>query len=285
VTVVWAGLSLGAVYALVAVGYNIVFAASGIFNFAQAQLLMLGTFVAYWGLAQLGWPAAVVFALCGVIVGAVALLEERLAVRLVRGQHAQLVTTVGVATVLSGATQLIWGGDPLTVPFLSSDTVWTIFGGRIEPVEVLLIVVAVAIPLALLVYGRASMIGLATLATAEDRESAMLRGINVRMVALGAFVVAGILAGLLGPIVGPKTFAVSTLGSSLALKGFVALAIGGFGSIAGGVVGGFAIGLLEQLSARYVSVNSVNLLVFAALITLLLVRPAGLFGRVGERVV
>jgi branched-chain amino acid transport system permease protein len=289
VTLIWGGLSLGAVYALVAVGYNIVFTASGTFNFAHAQLLMLGTFLAYWGLAVLKWPVLAVFALAAVVVGAVAVAEERFAVRTVRGIEAQLVTTVGVATLINGASQLIWGSQARTVPFFSGSgtgtSVWTLLGGRVLPVEVALIVVAIVLALGLIYYSRHSMIGLAVLAMAENREAAALRGINVRMLTLGAFAVSGVLAGAVGPVVGPKTFAVATLGSALALKGFVALALGGFGSIGGGVVGGFAIGVIEQYAARYLGSTYVNLTIFGVLLLILLARPAGLFGRTQERMV
>lgn len=283
--VIWGGLSLGAVYALVAVGYNIVFTASGTFNFAHAQLIMLGTFVTYWGLVVLKWPVVVVFLLAAGIVGVVAVVEERLAIRTVRTIEGQLVTTVGVATLLNGATQLIWGSEPLAVPFLDSDAVWTVLGGRVQPIELVLIAVAVMLTLVLLVYSRRTMVGLATLAMAEDREAATLRGVNARFLALGAFAVSGVLAGMVGPVVGPKTFAVATLGAALALKGFVALALGGFGSLGGGLVGGFAIGLVEQTAARFLGSTYVNLTIFAVLLVILMCRPSGLFGRTRERMV
>jgi branched-chain amino acid transport system permease protein len=226
-----------------------------------------------------------VFLLAGLVVAVLAIAEERFAIRTVRGTEAQLVTTVGVATLLNGGTQLIWGSQPLTVPFLDSNHVLTVFGGRVLPVELVLIAVAVLLTLGLVYYSRHSMIGLATLAMAEDREAAMLRGVNVRMLALGAFGLSGLLAGAVGPIVGPKTFAVATLGSALALKGFVALALGGFGSLPGGLIGGLAIGLIEQLSARYLGSTYVNIVIFGVLLLILLCRPAGLFGRSRERTV
>lgn len=284
-TLVWAGLSLGAVYAIIAIGYNIVFTASGVFNFAHAQLLMVGTFVAYWGLAEAKLPLALVFLIGALAVGALAVLEERIAIRPIKGTEGQLVTTVGVATLLGGASELIWGGQPLTVPFMSDSNIATVLGGRVLPVELLLIAVAVVLAILLILYGRTTLIGLATLAMAEDREAASLRGVNVRALALGAFAVSGMLAGVLGPMVGAKTFAVATLGSALALKGFVALALGGFGSIIGGLIGGLTIGMTEQYTARYLGSSYSNLIVFAVLLLVLMVRPTGLFGTVRERTV
>jgi branched-chain amino acid transport system permease protein len=283
VTLVWSGLSLGAIYALVAVGYNIVFVSSGAFNFAHAQLIMLGAFVAYWGLTDLKLPVILVFLLAGVIVAGVAGLEERVAIRTVRDVEAQLVTTVGVATLLDGAIQRIWGSQPLEVPFFGPTGVWRVLGGRVFPVDLLLIAVAVLVATVLAGLSRRTLLGVALLAVSEDREAALLRGINVRALALGTFALSGMVAGLVGPIVGVKTFAVATLGSALALKGFVALAMGGFGSMPGALVGGLSVGLVEALSARYVGENYANTMVFALLLAILLLRPAGLFGRFRER--
>ena len=118
-----------------------------------------------------------------------------------------------------------------------------------------------------------------------DREAASLRGINVRALALGAFCVSGAVAGALGPFIGPQTDAVASLGTSLALLGFVALAMGGFGSLPGGLIGGFVIGLIEAFTNRYLGTQYSNLMVFAVLLLILLFRPGGLFGTVRERMV
>jgi branched-chain amino acid transport system permease protein len=285
VTLLWSALSVGAIYALVAVGYNIVFISSGAFNFAQAQLVMLGAFVAYWGLTTLRAPVVVVFLLAGALVAAAAALEERVAIRPTRDIEAQLVTTVGVATLIEGATQLIWGAQPLQVPFFGPTGVARVLGGRVFPVDLVLIAVAIVVALGLAALSRTTLLGLALLAISEDREAAEVRGINVRLLALATFAFSGLVAGLLGPVIGPKTFAVATLGSALALKGFVALAMGGFGSMTGGLLGGLAVGVIESFTARYVGEAYSNTMVFAALLLVLLVRPAGLFGRARERVV
>jgi branched-chain amino acid transport system permease protein len=285
VTLLWSGLALGAVYALVAIGYNIVFLSSHTFNFAQAQLVMVGTFVAYTGLVVLRLPVLVVALAATVIVMVLAGLEERFAVRPVPDHQTQLVTTLGVATLLNGATQLVWGGQPLTVPFFGGNDVVDLFGGRVYPAEIALLVLAVALVVGLSVLARRSMLGLALMGMSEDREAAALRGVDVRKLAFWAFAASGALAGLLGLFVGPKTYAVATLGAALALKGFVALAIGGFGSLPGALIGGLTVGLVESLAARYLGAEYSNLAVFAVLLLVLMTRPSGLFGRVTERVV
>lgn len=284
-TLIWSALTIGAVYALVATGYNVVFTASGVFNFAHAQLMMLGVFLAYAGLVVLKWPIFFVFLLAGGVVFLVAALEERIAIRFVRVAEAQLVTTVGVATLINGAVVRIWGPSPLSVPFFGSNQIMTILNGRVLPDEITIIVVTVVIVGGLMFLSRRTMIGLAMLAIAENREAAMLRGVNVRRLALGAFAFSGLLAGLLGPILGPQTFAGAGLASAIALYGFVALAIGGFGSLPGGLIGGMVIGFAQQFTSRYMNSNYPDVVVFAILLLVLLLKPTGLFGKTRERVV
>ncbi|MFI7005061.1 branched-chain amino acid ABC transporter permease [Streptomyces sp. NPDC050145] len=284
-TLIWGGLALGAVYALVAVCYNIVFISSKTFNFAQAQLIMVGAFVTYTGLVTWKLSVPVVMLLAVASVLALAAVEERLAVRPVKDPHNILVTTLGVSILLNGVTQLVWGTQPLNVPFFGGNEVMRLLGGQTYPVEIALVVVAVLLVWALTRLSRRFLVGLALLGMSEDREAAMLRGVDVRRLAFGAFAFSGAVAGVLGMFVGPKTFAVATLGASLALKGFVVLAIGGFGSMPGTLVGGLVVGLAEALAARYLGGAYANITVFVILVTILLVRPAGLFVRVQERTV
>ncbi|MBW1640908.1 branched-chain amino acid ABC transporter permease [Microbacterium resistens] len=284
-TIIWSGLALGAVYALVAIGYNIVFLSQKTFNFAQAALMMLGAFLAYLGIAVMGLPWWLVAIGAAVIVGGIAALEERIAIRPVKDMHNLLVTTLGASIIMEGVAQVIWGGEPRRVPFFLGDQVLTVAGGRMYPVEIALVVLVVLIVVGLTQYAKRSMNGLALLGMSEDREAAQLRGVNVRRFALIAFVFTGVLAGFLGVFVGPKTYAVATLGASLALKGFVVLAIGGFGSLWGTLAGGVIVGLTEALASRYIGSDFANLSVFLILILILMVKPTGLFTRRRERAV
>jgi branched-chain amino acid transport system permease protein len=284
-TLIYAGLSLGAVYALVAIGYNIVFIASRSFNFAQAQLMMIGAFVTYTAYVRFHLPTVVVIVMAMAVVGLVAVIEERIAIRPVADHQTQLITTLGFGTVLTGIAQLIWGTEPLPVPFAGGSGVLTIFGGRVFPVEVALVVFAVALVVVISVYTRRRLNGLAVVAMSQDEEAATLRGISVRRLGLAAFAVTGVLSGLMGAFIGPKTYAVATLGAALALKGFVALAIGGFGSMYGGLLGGLVVGLVEEYVARYLGSPYSNLSVFVVLMLVLMIRPTGVFGRVQERTV
>jgi branched-chain amino acid transport system permease protein len=284
-TTVWAGLSVGAVYALVALGYNIVYIGSGVLNFAQANLMVLGVFLAYWGLVQVGWPIVPIFVVAVVMVALAAMTEERLAIRPVREIQGQLVTMVGAATLITGIIEVIWGQQALTVPSFFSNTPTHVLGGAVVPNDLVLIGLAVVFTAGFALVSRFTMIGLSALAVSEDREAAQMRGISARRVQVGVFAVSGALAGFLGPFIGPLTFASYTLPYSLALIGFVALALGGYGSIIGATIGAFAIGLAEQYTDRYIGGNYENLMVFAILVVVLMVVPNGLFGARRERMV
>jgi branched-chain amino acid transport system permease protein len=284
---IWSGLAIGAIYALVAVGFNIVFVASGTFNFAQPQFLMLGTFLSY--TVVVTWRLPVVVALIagaavGFVIGAV---EEYLAVRPLAGSgaHGELVTTVGWSVILQGAVLLIWGSDPRLVPGLGSNHIVNVLGGRITITDLVLIVLAVLVAGATHLWFRSTRAGIASLATAEDRQAAMVRGINTRRLSTGAFAVAGALMASLGAVAAPKTYAVFTLGSVLVLKAFVAMAVGGFGSCIGALIGGFGVGIVEAEASRFWGTSYVNLTIFAVLIVVLLVRPQGMFGQRRERTV
>lgn len=286
-TTFFSALSTGAIYTLLALGFNVVFVSAGMFNFAQAQFMMVGTFISYWVAVQLHLPVALGFVF-GLAIGfSLGVIEERVAIRPVlgKGAHAELITTIGAGIILDGIASLLWGTQPFQVPFFGPIKPIMIAGGYVEPVEVIVIGVAVVVPIALEIWSRRSLLGLACLASSEDRQAAMVRGINTRKVSLIAVAAAAGFAGMLGPLIGPQTYAVYNIGDTLAITAFVAMAIGGFGSYLGSMAGGFAIGIIEQFSDRYLSAEYQNVILFGALVTLLMLRPAGLFRTARVRVV
>ncbi|CAN5202816.1 branched-chain amino acid ABC transporter permease [soil metagenome] len=286
-TLIWAGLAIGAVYAIVGVGCNIVFIASGVFNFAQAYILMIGTFIALMCGAQLGLPLWAAVILCLVVGGVIGAVEEVVAIRRLSGKGAnnELVTTLGFSVLLSGIAFVVWGANPLSVSYFSGQVAFDLFGGRVELSDVLLIVVAILLAGVVGLFARKSIIGLAGLATAEDRPAAMLRGVNVKALSWGAFALGGALVAATAPLIASKTLASYSLGDSIAVKAFVVLAIGGIGSQRGALIGGIAIGLIEVFSARYLGGDWAGISVFVLLIVVLLVRPQGVFGQTKKRVV
>lgn len=284
-TVIWSGLAIGAIYALVATGYNIVYISQKTFNFAQAALMMLGTFIVYLAMVTMDLPWWVAALAATVIVGGIAALQEVVSIRPVKDSHNLLVTTLGASIVFQGVAQLIWGGEPHGMTFFAGDQVLDFLGGRVYPVELAIIAVTILIVVGLVIFSRRSLLGITLLGMSEDSEAATLRGVNVRRFAFYAFVFSGALAGALAVFVGPKTYAVTTLGASLAIKGFVVLAIGGFGSIPGVLVGGAVVGLTEALVARHIGADFASISVFLILILILMIKPTGLFTRSVERTV
>jgi branched-chain amino acid transport system permease protein len=279
VTVFFTGLAVGALFVLTAVGFNLVFVTTGLFNFAQAQFMMVGTFAAYWTASELHLPVAL-GCLFGAVIGfLLGVVEEQVAIVPVMrsGPQNALVTTIGFGVVLDGVASVIWGTQPLGVPFFGPTRPFTLFGGAVLPVQVVMVGVAVVVPLGMELWSRGTLVGLASMAAAEDREAAMVRGVNVRRFSLWAITGAAAFAGLLGPLIGPQTQAVFDLGDSLAITAFVVMAVGGFGSYVGAMVAGFVVGVVEQESVRYLSAVYQDLIVFGLLVLVLMIRPAGLF--------
>lgn len=287
-SIVIAGLSIGALYAIVALACNIVFIVSKTFNFAQAYILMMCAFVAYSVSDQLGaplWLTALISALAGLVIGG---LEEIVAIRLLArrtSSHNDLVTTLGYGVAVGGLVVLLWGTQPKTLPYWTDETVISFAGARFVPSDLYLIAIAIVLAIVISLFARKTMIGLSGLATSEDRSAAMLRGINVSLLALGAFAIAGAIVGIAAPIIVAKTYAVSSLANALAVKSFIVLAIGGMGSQLGAIVGGFVLGLIEVSTAFALGSSWRNIAAFALLLIVLLVLPRGIFGKRLQRVV
>jgi len=288
-TTIWSGVVLGGVYALVASGFTLSLLPSGVFNFAQGALVVGGSYLAYQWLHVQGLPLALCI-LINIVAGAVAgLLCEVLTVRPLRRGHvtlggpAELVTTVGMATMIVGAIGLKWGYTPLQVPFTAASANVHFLGIVAEPAELAVVGLAIVAAVGLHLAFRLTRVGRACLAVAEDREAATLRGINVNVLSIGAFAAAGALAGVAGIVTGPVTYALPTLANALALGAFVAIAMGGEGSFLGSLWGGLLVGLASALATRYIGANYSNLAILALLLATLSLRPKGLGGAAEAR--
>lgn len=286
-TLLWAGLSVGAIYTFVALGYNLPLAQTGVFNFAQGQIVVFGTFFSWFVMGDRGWPwwvAIVGGAAAGALIGAV---EEVVAIRPVvdQGSHSVLVTTVGASVVIEGVLLATWGSTTRSVNFFAGNNAFTFLGGRVLPVDLWLIAAAVILAAGLHLVSRYTLWGLAGRAATDDMSAAIARGINVPRLRIGAFTLAGALGGAFGPVIAPVSGIDVTTGISLTIYGFVALALGGFGSFPGCLAGGMAVGLVESYASRYFGVAYPPLILFGILVLLLLVRPTGIFGQRSLRVV
>jgi branched-chain amino acid transport system permease protein len=285
---IWSGLTLGALYALISSGFTLSLLPSGIFNFAQGALVVGGTFLTYYWFTDLGLPlvpALLLNAVAGIVAGVIC---EVATVRPLRrgaaaGGPAELITTVGMSTAITGAVGLAWGFQPLTVPFHGPTSQVHFLGINADPVEIVLVVLAVVVAVGCSFWFRRALTGQACLAVAEDRVAAMLRGVNVEVLSLAGFGAAGLLAGVSALAIGPITYALPTLGATFALGGFVAVAIGGEGSFNGGLIGGVVVGLVSAFAARYLGANWADISILIILLLTLAFRPKGLGGAVETR--
>lgn len=286
-TVIWAGLSAGALYALLAMAFNIGIVQAGTFNFAVPQVAMVAALLAYQFTTLLGWPLAITVVGCvsaGAVLGS---LVELAAIRYLRGRsgHGALVTTVGAAFALEGLAFGIWGPNAFSVEAAGSGSAHTVLGGRLSTIDMAVIIAAVVFGAVLQwMTTRAGWVLTGRAATA-DPDAALLRGINVRWNRTRAFAVAGALGGLIGVLAAMKLYASFDLGVNLLVYAFAALTLGGTGSYLGSLVGGALIGLAQALTARYVGDAYGVIVVFVFLLIVLLVRPAGILGRSLGRVV
>jgi branched-chain amino acid transport system permease protein len=287
-TAIWTGLSVGAIYAVVAMAFNVGFVTSGVFNFAQPQFVVLGTFGTYWLLASVGLPTVVVIVLVLIGVVIIGFVQEQVSIRPIadRTDHSSaIVTTVGASTMIGATVLLIWGSNPLAAPILGDNNAFSLIGGRIQPVDAVLIGFAVVSAIVLELVSNRTTWGLANRAVAENREAAALRGVNARRMVTVSFMIAALLAGLLGVLSVTKTYALFSLGDFYVVKAFAALAMFGFGSQKGALAGGFLVGLIEALTSRYIGTEYSNIAVFVVLLVVLMARPRGLFGVAEGRVV
>jgi branched-chain amino acid transport system permease protein len=280
------GLAIGSVYALAAIGFVIVYSATGVVNFAAGQFVMFGTFagVAMLINAQLPWPIAYGASLAAMaLFGALFFLVVYLPLR-----KSSVVTiiigTVAISITMQNAALLSFGSWPFRLPSPVEGLTTTI-GGAVISVHALAVVAVTAAMVALLwlLFYRTS-VGIGMRAVAQDIQAARLMGLKVNRLLALSWILAAILAGVAGLMLGPMWFADVSMGDPIALKAFAATIIGGFGSLPGAIVGGLFVGLTEVLGASYISSAYKDLISFSIMIAFLLVRPQGVFGeRIQDR--
>jgi branched-chain amino acid transport system permease protein len=284
-----AGVSVGAIYGLVAIGYTVVFGATGVFNLAQGHLVMVAIMATFYFTRILNLSLWVVWPLviAGVIV--LSLFEERTVVRpFLRqpGSFGWFISTLAFSLVIEAIVLALYGHHPLTrIPSPFSGDGIDLGLVTIVPRRAVILVALIVIVVALEIYYRRTRWGNAMRATAEDRQAAALRGINPDRISQLAFALGGFVAGFTGLLIGPLTYSDPTVGLAYTLKGFIALAIGGFGSFRGAIFGGLAVGICEQLVDLYWDPAYELVGGLAVLMVVLTVRPQGMFGAKSVRLV
>jgi branched-chain amino acid transport system permease protein len=280
------GLTVGAIYALVALGFSIIYNASQVINFAQGEFVMIGGMSAVW-LSGAGVPLVIAAPLAVAATTLVGLALAALAVERARGASVVtlIIITIGASILLRGVASLVWDKNLHALPAFSGDRPIAVGGATLLPQSVWVLGVALAVVAALWWFFNRTLHGKAILATACNPLAARLAGISVRRVLLASFGLSAALGAIAGILIAPITFTAWDVGIMLGLKGFAAAILGGLGSGPGAVVGGLVLGLAEALSAGYLSSAYKDVIAFGVILAVLVLMPGGLLGaRSTERV-
>jgi branched-chain amino acid transport system permease protein len=289
------GLTTGFLYALIALGYSMVYGVLKLLNFAHGDIYMIGAFIGYYVLQGFGGPTAlsipvpllilVMFAAAALGTGVLGVLIERFAYRPLRDapRIAPLITALGVSFILENSVLLLFGGftkSYSTNSFISLNSGIHIGTVTIDSVQITIFVVSVLMMYGLTVLVDRTTLGKSMRAVASDREAAEMLGINVDRTIAFTFFIGSAMAGVAGVMSGLAFNQISaTIGFLAGLKAFTAAVVGGIGSIPGAMIGGLVIGLCEAFASTYISTQFTDLIVFGILIVVMLVRPTGIFAR------
>jgi branched-chain amino acid transport system permease protein len=290
------GLSLGAMYSLLALGFTLVYGILELINFAHFNVFMVSSFIGMWALEALGISGqsviltglplvgALVFAfiVTMTLAGILGVVIERLALRPMRGVRgtAAMITTIGVGYILFNIILLAVGADSKNYPNPMPNVRWEIGGATLRLREVLIWTIAVVLMVGLHLFVTRTRLGKAMRATAQDAEAARMMGIDVDRVIVTAFFLGSALAGAAALIFGLYyNYTSFIIGYSAGLRAFTAAVLGGIGSVAGAMLGGVIIGLIESLGGQLLAVRWTDVIIFSILVLVLVFAPSGLLGR------
>jgi branched-chain amino acid transport system permease protein len=276
----FSGLTVGAVYALVALGFTLIYNASDVINFAQGEFVMLGGMTTVF-LAAAGLPVPLAALIAVLVTIAVGLALHRFAIEPARGASAValIMITIGASIFLRGAAQVVFDKRFHSLPHVFGPDPIRLGGAAILPQSLVVLAGAAAIVVLLWALFDRTLLGKAVIATAVNRLAARLVGIDTRRIVGLSFAVSAAIGAVAGILVTPITLTSYDVGTLLALKGFAAAMLGGIGSALGAVVGGLILGMLEAFSAGYLSSKYKDAVAFLVILAVLLAMPQGLFGR------
>ena len=277
------GISLGSVYAIIALGYTMVYGIAKMLNFAHGDVIMIGGYVSFCAMFYLGLPNIVAVLMAVVVCTVLGIVIERLAYKPLRSAPslAVLITAIGVSYFLQNSALLIWKAAPKSYPAVVSGSA-EFFGGELKVpyISLLTIVICLVIMLGLSTFVSKSKMGKAMRACSEDKGAAQLMGINVNRTISMTFAIGSALAAIAGVLLCSfNSQLMPTTGSMPGIKAFTAAVFGGIGSIPGAFLGGLLLGIIEAMAKAYISMQLANSIVFAVLIVVLLVKPSGLLGK------
>lgn len=277
------GVSLGSIYAIIALGYTMVYGIAKMLNFAHGDVIMVGAYICFFACTKFNLPPIVGVILAMIVCTVLGMTIEKLAYKPLRAATslAVLITAIGVSYFLQNSALLIWKAAARSYPPVVTGAV-KIFGGKltVSYVSLLTIAACVVIMIGLTTFVNKSKMGKAMRACSEDKAAAQLMGINVNATISATFAIGSALAAIAGVLLCSfNTSLMPTTGSMPGIKAFTAAVFGGIGSIPGAFLGGLLLGIIEAMAQAYISTNLANSIVFAVLIVVLLVKPAGLLGK------
>ena len=279
---VYSGLALGMIYAVIAFGYQLTFATSGTLNFGQGEALMLGALVGLSLVDRFGlnyWLMLPIVCVFGLFQGS---LVERIGVRpaiKIKSEFGWIMSNIALGIIYKNTAENVWGRDDLKCPSPLPESPMKLLGGNVLPMEVLVVLGALGMMLAVEFFNRKTIYGKAVVATSNDRDAAALMGINTSLVITFSYALSSLTAALAGVLVAPLTLTGATMGAVLGLKAFAVAIIGGLSSGLGIVVGGIILGIAETTTGFYISTGYKDVPGLVLLLLVLAVKPAGLFGK------
>ena len=282
------GLSLGSIYALIALGYTMVYGIAKMLNFAHGDIIMVGAYAGIVAVFSLGMPPAIAIVISIVVCSLLGMLIERLAYKPLRqaAPLAVLITAIGVSYLLQNVALLIFGSEQKAFPTLFQ--IPTIYIGEvmIDGITLITLAVTAAIMIGLTLFINKTKMGKAMRAVSEDKEAASLMGISTNRTITITFAIGSALAAVASIFYGATYIYIKpTTGAMPGIKAFTAAVFGGIGSIPGAMLGGIVLGLIEQFSKAYISTLWADAIVFAVLVLVLVVKPTGLLGKkISEKV-
>ena len=278
------GVFLGAVYALFAIGYTLIFGVLDILNLAHAAIFMLAAFVAL-SLVGAGFPLVLAFALALLFAGLLGVLLDRVAFAPLRRRNAgtlvPLISSIGAAIIMQGVARGIWGPDEHRFPPSALSTSQIHLGGvTVGALDLLILAIALAMMGVLSYVLRSTPLGRAIRAVAADRVAAAILGVDIERTIALTFFIASALGGAAGILIGLQYNSISLdMGARIELKGLAIIILGGMGSVTGAVIGAFILGAVETLSIAYVSSSYRDAIAFGVMFLILVLRPTGLLGK------
>ena len=271
---------MGSIYALVALGFVLIFNAVNVVNFAQGEFAMVPAFVTVWLMSSLNIPFALTCVIAVIFMGVFGIVFQRIAYYPLRHRSflPVVISTIGVGIFLKNGAQIIFGAEPLSMPRPTSATALKMLGVFVDPQYVVVILCTLALLGFQYFFFEKTMLGKKMLATAQDKEMARLLGIPVAKMIAITFAYSSILGAAAGILVGPIFFVTKDMGAMLGLKAFCSAILGGLGSVPGAITGGIFLGVIEVFASYYISSAYRDAFAFIILILVLLLRPQGFFG-------